>query len=122
MKVQDIKGNMSNVEIMVRIIKILPQRTIKTKKGEDKLIQEIIAGDETGRINITLWENIENLKEGDIIKIVDGWTTVFNNKIELNIGRKSKIMIVNDNSLPSVEQIPDTIQNIGEYRIPLKGR
>lgn len=120
MKVKEIKGNMESVDVLVRIIQVLPTRTVRTKRGEEKKIQELIAGDETGRIKVVLWENFGNFKQNDVIKIENGWTTVFKDQIELNAGKRSRVIIASDSSIPPIEKIPNTVQSIGEYRIPLK--
>ena len=120
MKVKEIKGNMDGVSTVLRVVQVLPPRTVKTKKGEEITIKELIAGDETGKIKIVLWENFGEIKQGDVIKLENCWTTVFKNEIELNAGKKSRVIVINDNTVPQIEQIPDVMQNDGEYRIPLK--
>ena len=123
-KVNQIKGRMDSVDIILRVIEIEPKRTVKAKNGE-WVLREVIAGDETGRIKVVLWgEGIgASIKQGDIIKIENGWTTVFNNRIELNVGSKSKITVMNENNnlVPPVEQIPNVMEIVGgEYRVPLR--
>ena len=49
---------------------------------------DVLVGDETGSVYMTLWDdNIENVKENDVIDIKNGYIGLFKGSMRLNLGR-----------------------------------
>ena len=120
MKVKDLKAGLDNIEILVRVILTREPTVIETKSGARK-IQEAIVGDETGRVNLTLWGDLAGfIKQGFVYRIYNGWTTAYRGRVRLHAGSKSKIVQVDNSDIPIAELIPSTTPYAGEYRFPLK--
>ncbi len=107
-KIGNLKGGMENVNVTGRVLQVGEQKVVQTRNGQ-RTIREIMIGDDTGRVKLTLWGNQgDNLKEGQVIKVENGWTTVFKGQVQLNAGSRSKISESQD-ELPEADQIPETI-------------
>jgi len=120
-KIGNLKAGMENVNVTVRVLEASEPKVIQTKNGT-RTISEAIVGDETGRIKLTLWGKLAgSIKPGSVVKIVNGWTTAYKGKVQLNAGSKSTVSEVNDDSVPSEDQIPDITPSAGEYRRQFKG-
>ncbi len=102
----NLKPNQENVHVIVRVLEAGPARVIQTKKGP-RTISNAVLGDETGRIKATLWgSKAGSLTTGQVIAINGAWTTVFRGQIQLNIGSKSRISVLENNAVPPEEEIP----------------
>jgi len=90
--VKDLKPGMSRVNIEVKVLKAFEPRTVRTSDGRRLRLAEFEVGDNTGTITLTLWEeNIGLVKQGDIIRIRNGYVTSFRGEPRLSIGRYGKI-------------------------------
>ncbi|BDB98909.1 MAG: OB-fold nucleic acid binding domain-containing protein [Saccharolobus sp.] len=107
-KIGNLKPNMENVSVTVRVLEASDSRQIQTKNGL-RTISEAIVGDETGRVKLTLWgKHAGSIKEGQVIKIENAWTTAFKGQVQLNAGSKTKISEVSEDGFPDSSQIPET--------------
>ena len=105
-KIIDLKPNQENVSVKARVLEAYPSKTINTKKGV-RTISNAVIGDETGRVEVTLWgSKAGSLNVGDAVEIIGAWTTVFKGKIQLNIGKSTTINKIEDNEVPPADQIP----------------
>ena len=92
MKIKDIQPNMENIAIEGVVKKIIGPTIIQTRFGPT-LFAVAILSDETGTIKLNLWRwQAREVKEGDRLKIVNGFTKKFKEEIELNVGSKGKII------------------------------
>lgn len=97
-KIDKLKHGMNSVNIVAKVLNIYGVREYKTTK-EGK-VANLLIGDESGVAILVLWDInhiklIENneLKEGDIIKIRNGYVKNNNGFNELHLGSKGQINI-----------------------------
>lgn len=103
-----LKPNQENITIIGRVIKTTPPRIINTKKGS-RTISNAVIGDESGRVEVTLWgSKAGSLRENEVVEINGAWTTSFQGRIQLNIGKTTTVKKIDDAQIPPVEQIPET--------------
>ena len=82
---------MSNVNLIAQVISIGERRSVNTKYGKTQVCDAVIK-DETGEVNLTLWEEqIEKVKEGDEIELQGGYTTEWQGEVKLSVPRKGSI-------------------------------
>ncbi|AWR94229.1 OB-fold nucleic acid binding domain-containing protein [Acidianus brierleyi] len=118
-KIGNLKGGMENVNVTARVLQVGDQKTVQTRNGP-RTLRELIVGDETGRVKLTLWgTQNEDVKEGQVIKIENGWTTVFKGQVQLNAGSRSKISEGED-SIPEESEIPETMPTDNSFQ-PRRG-
>ena len=90
--VKDLRPGMSRVNIEVKVIKAFEPRTVTTRDGRRLTLAEFEVGDDTGSIILTLWEDkIEAIKQGDLIRISNGYVNSFRGEPRLSIGRYGKM-------------------------------
>jgi len=91
-KIQDIQPGMRNIEVTGRITKIGERRNVQTKFGPADVATATLE-DETGSIDLSLWrQQIDMVKEGDNVKLINDFTRVFGCKTQLNIGKEGEII------------------------------
>jgi replication factor A1 len=79
LQIKNILPGLRNVSFLGRVLAIYPVREFKTAKREGK-VASMLVGDETGKLRVVFWDTkhiqlIEEakLKEGDIIKLRNGY-------------------------------------------------
>ncbi len=121
-KVMELKPEMRNIYMTVRVISSDEPKTINTRSGQ-RTISEAIVGDETGRVKLTLWGKAAGtVKEGQVIEIRGAWTTTYRGDVQLNIGGANNVKVVTEHNIPEAENIPEDTPKAPEgYRPPRRG-
>jgi replication factor A1 len=88
-KIESLDLRSRRVYVTVKVTSKNPVRDIVSRRdGSAHRVTEVLAGDETGAILLTLWDDdIEKVNDGDTVDIGNGYVTVFQNSMRLNIGR-----------------------------------
>ncbi len=89
MKVSELHADMKKIDIIVKVVKKNATRSVRGRSdGRQHRVADLIVGDETGVINLSLWnEMISQIDEDEVIHITNGYTGEFGGKLQLNIGR-----------------------------------
>ena len=117
LKVMDLKPEMNNINLVVRVLQAGEPKVITTRSGQ-RTISEALVGDETGRVKLTLWGRAAgSVREGDAVEIRGAWTTAFQGRVQLNIGGAGNIKVLEEGDIPQPEEIPDNIPTApSDYR------
>ena len=95
-KVSELTPRHKHVNLRVKVVEIAtPRAVVSRRDGSTHRIADVIVGDETGIIKMTLWdEKIDMISVGDIIMLKNAYVTVFRGGMQLNIGKYGTIEIV----------------------------
>jgi replication factor A1 len=88
-KVETLTPNSRQINTTVKVVSKSPVReTVSRRDGSVHKVTDVLVGDETGSVYMTLWDdNIENVKEEDVIDIKNGYIGLFKGSMRLNLGR-----------------------------------
>jgi len=88
-KVDSLNPQSRQLNLTVKVVKKgEPRETVSRSDGSTHKVVDALVGDETGAIYMTLWDdNIEKVKDGDIIDVKNGYVSLFKGSMRLNIGR-----------------------------------
>jgi replication factor A1 len=94
----DLTTGMWDVDIEGKVVTVYDTTDFTTKDGRDGRVKNIILADRSGKTRVTFWnddvDKIEDIKEGDIIKILHGYVKEgFRGGVEFQVGRKAEIQI-----------------------------
>jgi len=80
---------MSHVNIVVKVSSSSESKQVVTSAGVDHEILELEVDDKSGSIKLVLWDEkiIPDLKQGDRVKIENGFVTSFKGIWRINVGR-----------------------------------
>ena len=96
LQIKNILAGMRDVETVGRIQQIFDAREFQSGERKGK-VGSFVLGDETGFIRIVCWgataDNIVNLKEGDVIKVVSGYVRENSGRKEVHLNERSKLII-----------------------------
>ena len=105
MKVHELNSASRSVNIRLRILTLEPVRDVQTRYGKAR-VTTAQAGDETGTIKLSLWnDDIDKVDEGVIVEVENGFIKTFRGEMELSAGRYGTIALVEDPEFPSKEEI-----------------
>jgi replication factor A1 len=91
MTVEELTPEADEVEITGEIAELPTPRAVTTKYGQKK-ITTVVFEDDTGSIDLTLWEEeIEAIEEGAKVHITGAYVREWADDIQLNIGRDGDI-------------------------------
>ena len=93
MKIADIKGEQSRVDVEGEVIEKGEVRTVNLRAGGQSDVADCTIRDDTGQIKLSLWgEQINAVDVGDKVRIENGYTKAFRGEVQLNIGRYGKLV------------------------------
>lgn len=104
--IRGLKENVGGVMIRVRVISKDEPREVKTKDGSIHTVVDSQVGDRTGIIIMSLWDDVANqIDEGDLIDIKNGYVSRFKGRLRLSIGRYGEFEKVDDPDFPGGSEI-----------------
>ena len=94
MQIKDLIPKQGNVDIELEIVELGIIREF-SKFGKPGKVLTAVAQDETGKVNLTLWnEQTESVKVGDRIKITNGYVNEWQGEKQLTSGRAGSLEII----------------------------
>ena len=114
MKVKELRIGSRGVNIDLKVVNKLDEREVTARlDGSTHKVADVLVGDETGVIIITLWDDlISQVEDGMGIRVENGYTSTFKGSLRLNVGRYGKL-IRSEGKVSNV----DTSHNLSEKRI-----
>ncbi len=93
MKIADLKGEQSRVDVEGEIVDKSEPRSVNLRAGGTSDVSDCTIRDDSGSIKLTLWgEQINAVEQGDKVRIENGYTKAFRGEVQLNIGRYGKLI------------------------------
>ena len=90
MKIADLKGTESNVDLEVKAV--IAERKTVSIRGEERTIISGTVADETGSAQFTVWNAEEiSVEEGATYIFKDAYTKLWNEQVQVNIGNKGAV-------------------------------
>ncbi|WP_048144107.1 OB-fold nucleic acid binding domain-containing protein, partial [Methanosarcina sp. 2.H.T.1A.15] len=95
--VEDIKADMNNINISGRILDISEVRTFEKKDGSAGRVGNILLGDSTGKIRLTLWDEktdfLDEIEFDETVEVLNAYSreNTFSQQVELSLGARGII-------------------------------
>lgn len=90
-KIKGLKPKQSDVNVEAVVKEVSPAREFQ-KYGKPGRVANSIIEDDSGQIVLTLWnEDVDKFKEGDKIKVVNGFVNEWRGDLQLTSGRAGKL-------------------------------
>jgi replication factor A1 len=95
-KVADLRKDSRSVETIIKVVSKSEKRVVFLRSDRKKhLVSYALVGDETGCIHLTLWDDvIDKIKVGQVLRITNGYVSLFEGSMRLNIGRYGGFKII----------------------------
>lgn len=106
--IADLLPGLNAVEMSGAVLEVGSVRTFTKRDGSVGKVSNITIGDETGRVRVTLWddmaENVIDFVSGDVVDIKNGYTRERYERLELHVGSRGSLL-KGTKSVEFVEQI-----------------
>ena len=94
MKISELKNGSMRVNLVAVVSSIEEPREVNTQYGKTTVANAVIE-DESGTINLVLWgDDASRLKQGDKIKMENGFVKEWNGELQLSAGRFGRIVVL----------------------------
>lgn len=95
MKLSELRPGMEGVELVVKIVSLNEPREVTTYSGLTHNIVDGVVEDETGTMELTVWnekiEDVVAVEIGSVVELSNCFITSFKGVLSVNIGRDSEI-------------------------------
>ncbi|MHA1248279.1 MAG: single-stranded DNA-binding protein [Candidatus Thorarchaeota archaeon] len=87
--VSELKPRMKNLTVRFKVLEKGEAREVASRKdGSTHRVMDAVVGDSTGIVTMPLWDDsIEKLESDKTYQLENGYTTLFQGHLRLNIGR-----------------------------------
>jgi len=93
MKINEIKDGTRKVDLTAKLVAKEEAREVNTRNGRTKVCNATLE-DETGTIVLVLWgDEVDQVKEGDTVKIENGFAKEWNGTLQVSAGRYGKLVV-----------------------------
>ncbi|MHA1310654.1 MAG: hypothetical protein ACTSQO_06955 [Candidatus Helarchaeota archaeon] len=94
-----------NINIKVKVISKGDERTVMSRKdNSDHRVCNVLVGDDTAVMNLVLWDNkIDEIEEDKTYEITNSYVTIFNNSMQISLGRYGNIQETELDITPNTE-------------------
>ena len=121
MKVRDLAPGANVDSLTVKVVDVGEPRSVSGRDGLTHRVADVLVGDETGSIVMTLWDrNIELVRPGAVITVRNGFVGTVKGHMRLNLGRGGSLA-ESDEEIASV----NTSNNLSDRVVgdlPRRGR
>jgi len=94
MKISDVKTTTQKVVLEAKVAVKGDSREVNTRMGATRVV-ECTLEDESGTMILVLWgEQADLVKEGDMIRVSNGYVKEWNGALQLNVGKFGKIEVI----------------------------
>ncbi|MFH1641385.1 MAG: DUF2240 family protein [Nanoarchaeota archaeon] len=119
LQIKNILTGMRSVETVGKVQQTNNVSVFQRKDGGTGKVGSLLIGDETGSIRVVLWgdqtNTLENIKIGDIVKVIGGYVRENNNSKEIHMNERGKIIINPEGeTVGAVQEIKSTRKTIKE--------
>lgn len=115
-RIEDLRLGQSNVNLIGRVLSTEPVRTFDRDDGSEGQVANLVVGDETGRVRVTLWdgtaEEVTALANGETVELIDAYTRERDGDLEVHLGESSRIE--NTTEEVSFDPDPTAIETVAE--------
>ncbi len=93
-KISELVNGSKKVDIEAKVVQKEEARDVNTKFGRNRVCNAIVE-DDSGSIMLVLWgDEIDKVKEGDTIKIENGYVNEWKDTLQLSVGKFGKMTIL----------------------------
>jgi signal recognition particle subunit SEC65 len=94
-RIEDLKSGMKQIDLEARILEIPRPRNVITRFGTFAKVANVRVTDETGIIQLPLWnKQIDTVSVGDIVQVENARVVTFRGERQLRVGRGGQLSVI----------------------------
>jgi replication factor A1 len=100
-KINDLEQRMKHVNLKARVIETPKPRLVYTRFGTQAYVSNVLLGDETGTIKLSLWnQHIKKVSVNDVVTIENANVTRFRGERQLRLRKNSALTVIEGEGFP----------------------
>jgi len=100
LRIRDLKSGMNRINLKAKVLEIPKPRSVITRFGGFATVTNISIADETGIIQLPLWnKQIDAISVGDLIRVENARVVTFRGERQLKVGRGGQLSVVKKGDL-----------------------
>jgi len=130
-KIGDLKESMGSVNVAAQATQVGDEREFVRRDGTEGKVVSVLLEDDTGTVRLSLWDDdadrAQEITEGTIIVVENGYTRSGYGGIDLNVGRNGRIHIDPEDfemEIPEIERKVTEIIDLreGQRNVTIRGQ
>ncbi|MCT9095262.1 single-stranded DNA binding protein [Haloarchaeobius sp. HME9146] len=117
-RIEDLSLGLSDVNLKGRILDTESIRTFDRDDGSEGKVANMVLGDPTGRIRVTMWDGqadtVEAVEAGMTVEVVDGYVRERDGQLELHVGERGAIEELDEDITYEPESTPIADLELGQ--------
>jgi len=115
-KIGDLEEGMKSVNVVGKVLEVSKLRRFEKKDGGEGKVKNVKIGDESGKVNVSLWNNQaeKNINEGDSILVRHGYVKERYGRLELSLGYRGSVEVVDSDISYNSKKTPLSEVEIGK--------
>jgi len=114
-QVEDLSLGLSDVDLAGLVLDTESVRTFDRDDGSEGKVANLVLGDPTGKIRVTMWDEradrAEEIEPGTSVEVVDGYVRERDGSLELHVGDRGAVEEIDDEIEYEPERTPiDTVE------------
>lgn len=94
-RIEDLKSGMKQIKLTAKVLKIQDPKSVITRFGEPAKVTNANIEDETGTIQLSLWnKQIDIISVGDVIQVENARVVTFRGERQLRVGRNGQLNVI----------------------------
>ena len=94
-RIGDLRSGMKRRNLKAKVLEVPKPRSVITRSGRSAKVTNAIITDETGNIQLTLWnEQIDEVSVGDVIQVEKARVVTFRGERQLRVGRSGQLSVI----------------------------
>ena len=95
LQIRDLKSGMNQINLEAKVLEIPQPVSVVTRFGEFAKVTNVSIKDETGIIQLPLWnKQIDEVSEGDVIQVENARVVTFRGRPQLRVGRGGQLSVI----------------------------
>ena len=96
MKINELRDGTRKVDLAGTVTEKAPTREVRSKTTNETFkVADIVLSDETGQVNLVLWnEQINQVRVDDKIQISNGYVKSFRDVLQLSVGKYGTLTVL----------------------------
>lgn len=91
-KVKDLTPQSNRVNVLAKVVSVGEMREVPSRYGPPRKVSEVVVGDDTATVTMSLWEDqIAIANAGETLAVDNGFITLFRGHMRLNVGKYGKL-------------------------------
>ncbi|SNZ12078.1 replication factor A1 [Natronoarchaeum philippinense] len=117
-RVEDLSLGLSDVDLAGLVLDTEPVRTFDRDDGSEGKVANLVLGDPTGKIRITMWDEradrAEEIEPGTSVEVVDGYVRERDGSLELHVGDRGAVEEIDEEIEYEPDRTPIETLEIGQ--------